>query len=324
MNNGFRKAICMIVAAVTMFACAACGGDKPTGGDIGNGGDESVAVNCLKDRKYENGFNLHGLNSQTDAGVVKVIDYGTGSSPDWRICQWWSKFNLKDGTETLANDKYSLTDRSKTLEVNRKYGSITLGVDGSEEFASFNATPPQEWPHLLLEQVLDEPVSIADAESITASLDFTLTKNDNLRGGSVGCQAQFAWFIYIRDTNPASEGYGNFLWFGLNIFDSTKLYAPKMTQQDTAGGLGNYIYALGAADFMENRVKVNENNRFSVDILPHIEEALAKAQESGFMLGTSVDDCSIGGMNIGWEVFDRWDESVTIFDMDIVKTVKGE
>ena len=71
-------------------------------------------------------------------------------------------------------------------------------------------------------------------------------------------------------------------------------------------------------------MKVNENNRFSVDILPHIEEALAKAQESGFMLGTSVDDCSIGGMNIGWEVFDRWDESVTIFDMDIVKTVKGE
>gem|GEM_PF-6785702 len=25
MNNGFKKAICMIVAAVTMFACAACG-----------------------------------------------------------------------------------------------------------------------------------------------------------------------------------------------------------------------------------------------------------------------------------------------------------
>ena len=53
MNNGFKKAICMIVAAVTMFACAACGGDKPTGGDIGNGGDEPVAVSCLKDRKYE-------------------------------------------------------------------------------------------------------------------------------------------------------------------------------------------------------------------------------------------------------------------------------
>ena len=66
MNNGFKKAICMIVAAVTMFACAACGGDKPPGDD-GNGGDEPVAVSCLKDRKYENGFNLHGLNSQTDA-----------------------------------------------------------------------------------------------------------------------------------------------------------------------------------------------------------------------------------------------------------------
>ena len=40
------------------------------------------------------------------------------------------------------------------------------------------------------------------------------------------------------------------------------------------------------------------------------------------MTGTTVEDCSITGTNIGWEVFDRWDESITIFNMAIDKTVK--
>ena len=73
---------------------------------------------------------------------------------------------------------------------------------------------------------------------------------------------------------------------------------------------------------MEKRVKTNVNNRFSVDILPQIKIALETAQSKGFMTGTAVEDCSVTGTNIGWEVFDRWDESITIFNMAIDKTVK--
>ena len=54
-----------------------------------------------------------------------------------------------------------------------------------------------------------------------------------------------------------------------------------------AGGPGNYIYALGAADFMSERVKVNKNIRFTIDILPHVGDALKKAQSEGFMVGTT-------------------------------------
>lgn len=283
--------------------------------------EKKQTVSLLTDKSFEKGFNLLGLDSVTDAGIAKTIDYGTQSTPVWNMGQWWSKYNLKDGEEKITQDAYSLKDTSKTIEVNRKYGSLTLGLDGSKEFDSYNTVAPSKWPHLLIEQAIPS-TSINEATKLEASLDFTLTVNEDKRDSNgLGFQAQFAWYIYIMDTNPESSGYGNFLWFGLNIFDSTKVYAAKSMQQDMAGGPGNYIYALGAADYMTERVKTNKNIRFTVDILPHIKSALEKAQSEGFMQGTTLADVSVTGMNIGWEIFDRWDESVTIFDMDIVKEI---
>ena len=325
MKGIWKRLLVCATALVLSFSFVGCGGgtESSTDGSTGasTGGDEKQTVSLLTDGNFEKGFKLRGLDSSTDSGVVKTIDYGTGGTPTWTMAQWWSKYNLKDGEENITENVYSLKDESKTVEVNRKYGSITLGLDGSKEFDTYNIVPPSKWPHLLIEQSISG-ASLADAEKVEASLDFTLTVNEDKReSDGVGSQAQFAWFIYIVDTNPESEGYGNFLWFGLNIFDSTKLYAPKSTQQDMAGGPGNYIYALGAADYMTERVKTNKNIRFTVDILPHITKALTKAQSEGFMTGTTFDDCSVTGMNIGWEVFDRWNESITIFDIDIVKTV---
>ena len=322
----FKRIITLIAVALMLFSLSCCGGT--TGSkeiepekEIESVQGQKENVSILNDGNFSNGFNLRGLDSSTDSGTCKVINYGTDSTPQWSMAQWWSKHNLKDGEEIIENDRYSLKDESKSVEVNRKYGTITLGLDGSKEFDTYNVIPPSKWPHLLIEQSISG-AQVKDAEKIEAKLDFTLTVNEDLReSNGVGSQAQFAWFIYIQDTNPESEGYGNFLWFGLNIFDSTKVYAPKTNQQDMAGGPGNYIYTLGAADIMTERVKVNKNIRFTVDILPHIKEALEKAQSDGFMLGTSVSDCSVTGTNIGWEVFDRWNESITIFDIDIVKTV---
>ena len=42
------------------------------------------------------------------------------------------------------------------------------------------------------------------------------------------------------------------------------------------------------------------------------------------MINTKFEDLAITGMNIGWEIFDRWDERVAIFDISIEKTTKGE
>ena len=328
-----KKFLTWLICLVLVCFCFACkAGDSssvtsPDGstGDSSSGSDgttDEIIVNCLIDADFELGFNLRGLDSVTDSGVVKSVKF-TDEEPVWTVAQWWSGHNLKDGEEVLSDTDYSLKNAAKSVEIKRKNHSVTLGINGSEEFDTFNAVSPSKWPHLLLEQKIAD-VPLADALKLEVKLDFTLTKNEDKRDADgKGFQSQFAWYIYIVDKNPESEGFGNFLWFGLNIFDSTKTYAPATAQQDTAGGLGNFIYTLGAKDFMEKRVKTNVNNGFSFDILPSVKSALEIAQSKGFMAGTTVEDCAVTGTNIGWEVFDRWDESIIIFDIAIDKTVKG-
>ena len=62
---------------------------------------------------------------------------------------------------------------------------------------------------------------------------------------------------------------------------------------------------------------VGKTTQIDFDILPYVQNALTAAQEKGFMPGTTLQDVAITGTNIGWEVFDRWNVSITINDIGI-------
>ena len=311
-------ALCLLLSFSTAALSACEGGGGSSSGEQ----DENLIVTeLLSDGGYKKGFYLRGVDPVSDSQPIKTVKFGE-EDVVWGIDQWWSKYNLKNGSESLTETKYSLSDSSRTVEIDRENGVITLALNGAEEFDSANSEAPVKWPHLLLEQAIPDSF-ISDAEKIEAKLNFTIVKSDDYRGGS-GLQAQFAWFIYLMNRNTESSGFGEFTYFGLNLFDSTKLYAPASYRQDTATGAGSFIYALGADEFMQKRVKVGTNCGFTFDILPEVKKCLTLAQSKGFMLNTKFEDLAITGMNIGWEIFDRWDESVAIFDISIEKTTKGE
>ncbi|MBQ7163832.1 MAG: hypothetical protein IJU84_10325 [Clostridia bacterium] len=314
-----KSKISVVLGAFLILLSASCGAGKAseTSSITSENEEKYRTVQFLQDGRFAKGFNLRGLNSVEDNEVCKVITYGKSSYPVWQLAQWWSNYNLKDGTESFENGVYSIKDTSKEVSVDTDKGTVTLALDGSEEFESCNLTPPSMWPHLLIEQTAEGEYWLKDADEVNVSLRFTVNKSVNLRGGNEGCHAQFAWFIYVVDRNPDSMGYGNFLWFGLNLFDSTKIYTQNTAQQDTAGGPGNFIYSLGSQTLFENRVRVGESAALSINLKDHVAAALETAQANGFMEGTTADDCLISGMNLGWEVFDRFDVSVTIEEIGI-------
>ena len=327
MKKSLLAALSLILALLLCLAAACSGGNSNSSSDSSSdGGADNTepgngVIHCLKDVGLHNGFLLLGMHPVNDTAVKKTVKF-SDEEPTWSICQWWSKHNLATGEETDDGKQYLLKNQGKTLGINCEKVGVTLEVSGSNEFENYNEQAPVEWPHLLVHGAT-EPISLCDAEKIDASLYFTLTKSEDKRNSDgKGFQAQFAWFIYVKDVNPESAGYNNFLYFGLNIFDSTKVYAPASAQQDIANGPGSFIYALGANQFMQKRVKINVNNSFTYDILPEIKNSISVAQSNGFMQGSSFEDLAIIGINIGWEVFDRWDVSVTIYDMAIDKTVR--
>jgi hypothetical protein len=293
--------------------------EESPGGQENQDSQGGGARQVLRDRSFQKGFNLLGLNSAVDgATVYKKIRYGSVvGAPQWQLAQWRSKYDLKYGQESSTVGRYALKDQSKTFAVDLSAYDLTLGVDAEYEFASANLAAPASWPHLLIEQTADDGYWLGLARSVNAKVRFTIDKAEDKRGTNEGFHAQFAWFVYIVDKNTESPGYGNFLWFGLNIYDSTKEFAGRHASQDLAGGPGNFIYSVGAEEFMDGAIETGREYAVDFDILPRIKEALPLAQSRGFMTGSNFNDLRITGTNIGWEVFDRWNVAVTIHELGI-------
>ncbi len=281
--------------------------------------EDRLGTNILQDSDFENGFCILGMDSLIDGTTVyKTVQFGE-NTPVWRVGQWWSAYNIKDGVESNTEGAYSLADPHKSLTLDKTTHALTLALDASRDIAQSSTTPPAKWPHFLLEQSIDQGVCpLKGAESVTAKLAFTVHECEDLRNAD-GLHGQFSWFIYIVDTNPASEGYRNFLWFGINLYCPPNQHSFSYSSQDMANGPGNFIYSLSSQSVFRRPVQVGIQKSFELDILPIVEEALTVAQSRGFMVGTTVDDCSITGMNLGWEMFDRWNVRVSIDDIGIYR-----
>lgn len=276
--------------------------------------EEYLGVNLLKDPTFQNGFQIINT-AENGGGVAKVLPGRDGSTDkaSWMLVQWWNNHLLQNGVETVTDTTYSVVDGSKDVLIDWERGMVSLGLDASKELDGGPAG--QEWPHLGIEQIL-EPVPLKDMESMTVTMDFNIVESEARRPGSL-IHAQFSWCLYLADLNPESEGYGNFIWFGLSIFNSNTISTSLYHAQDTAGGPGNYIYTLGSSSFLDKRLWPGHMSQINCDMLPFVEAALKMAQEDGFMLGTEVDDLYLTGTSLGWEIFDCWDETVTVENIGI-------
>ncbi len=288
---------------------------------------ERLGMNMLQDPNFTYGFEILGMDSVIDGTTVyKTVKLGE-EQPVWQVGQWWAKYDIKDGAEENTDARYALSDGHKSLVINKSTHGVKLSLDASQDIAQSSTTPPAKWPHFLLQQTIAD-CPLKGAESVTAKLAFTVEKAEDKRNGD-GLHTQFSWFIYIVDTNPESEGYHNFLWFGLNLYCPPNRTTFSYSSQDMANGPGNFIYSLSSTDiagkaselsgYTRGAVTLGEQASFELDLLPIVAEALAVAQSRGFMMGTTAEDCSITGMNIGYEIFDRWDVSISIDDIGIYR-----
>ena len=334
MKNFLKRCIALILVLLFLTMTVGCSGGSGNG-DEDNEKPTVQTKNVLSDPDFSTGFVMHGTGYDEDGNVnpaerevKKVIKFGE-KEPAWKIAQWYSRNRLHDGEETIDDSTYTIADTSKSIVLDRNTGSITLSLNAGEEFDGVQTSVGAFWPHLLIEQTVD-PVRFADCNTLEASLSFRLNRSlDHAADfGAVkpNFQAQFAWFIYVVNSNQDSEGFGEFLWFGFNLYDPTKLYAQQVAMQDFAGGNpGNYIFAMGASDCIgTERVRVGKQVDMKVDLFEAVQKGLDVAHKAGFMTKTTLQDCSVTGMNIGFEIFDVWDLSATIFDIGINYTEKAE
>ena len=276
---------------------------------------------ALSDLKFSKGFVLTG---PTHASPTRSETFGQKDvKPEWRLPQWTSK-GLLDRVQ-VDNDTVKMTDDYKSVTLHRKTGAINLTADTLKEYDTPRTSGAQPWVHLLLElSPFPKPIKVNEAAEIWAEVEFELTrytdhgKNDPKLKNDPGLHAaQLSWFLYLKNTNPESKGFHDFVWFGLSMWDSRHEFVPDFAAQDFAMPNGSFIRSLGTKRFFDKPVKIGERVTIRYNIVDALQETLEIAHKNGFVVNTTIDDVVLDGTNIGWEIPGNYDVGATLHKMSV-------
>lgn len=288
-------------------------------------GYDSKQLFC--DPHFFDGFTV--VSQRTDgAQQIKLGDFTYSDSekaPSWTVAQWNSGPCLYE--DRKESDRYTLTDGvTKTVRYDPSDRSVSLRLNAANVYNG-EAAGDGAWPHLLLEQSPmcdyealgeeDKRFYNCSVDRMVMSVDIRLSDFvDTLNKDGINA-VQFLAYIYLRGVDS-----DDFIWFGINLFDD-RGYQGTMWQQDTVGGL--MIYCLSTEDtyrcekrslFRNGKPYISDDwVHVEVDLTPHIDEALEKANEDN-IFGKTVtkEDFFVGGTNIGFEIHGNYDCTVDIKD----------
>lgn len=284
----------------------------------------------LGDNNFENGFYVLSQQAVNNASVkLGEFKYSDSTySPSWMIAQWNSGPCL--WAEKAESDKYTITDgKTKWVTYNPVDNSVSMRLNAANVY---NGAPAgeTEWPHLLLEQspirdysvMTDEEKAFysCDSDHLVMSLDIKLSEFIDTTNADGINAVQYLAYFYMS----AVDG-SNFIWFGVNLFDS-RGYQDTYWAPDSVGGL--MIYSLSTKDTYGLNCKSLYRNgkpyvsdewvHIEIDLAPHIDKLINEANESGvYPEKISADDFYISGTNIGFETHGNYDCTVEIKDFNL-------
>ncbi len=271
-----------------------------------------------------------------DGSENKTIAFGSSvANPSWTFAQWHSKYDLRSYETLKYTQKGAALEVSshgakgsdgvyipaKILKVDTVNPSIYMELNAELEFDK-----PKEdgegWPHTLLSQDFSGSlVHVSEQSEIKAQMDYSVTKFvDRMNGQADAAKhcAQLVWYVTLQNRNPESDGYGQYIWFGFNLWDNR--YSGAVCPEYAAQDLGKedatkaFIYQPSSTVFFEKKRMpiVGEQAKIEFDLLPTAKSAFDLAKQRGYLPQTAWEDIYIGSMNFGWEVTGIYNVGVQI------------
>ena len=267
-------------------------------------------IELLKDANFKNGVNLLAPDLNKKVVVAKLQNQNCKQNPDWFLAQWHSKFSLSNAPRiNLPDGETKFSNQTKTIifgNEESKNADIVLGVDSRYEFGKKIRKKGEPWPHLLLNRDDIEIIPFKNIDKVQMHLEAKLLKNKRFNhkeyDSGIHC-AQFLLTLIIKDQNKSSDGYGDFIWFNVQIFDDRHRFSQIYSSQDMAVPSGKFIYGPSTKSFTDKSSHDGNWVTFSKDLMPFFKKALKVAHERGFLKNsTNDDDFAISSFILGWEV----------------------
>lgn len=247
---------------------------------------------------------------------------GATQPPVWSLAQWTSRHTIA-GAEprVLPSGAVEWSNAAKAIRIGppgSDDADLTLAVNTSAEYSHIRArTDP--WVHLLVQQRFSEQPAVSALDSLWVRLTVRLLRcqlNDVPGYNPRIHAAQFVLYLTVQNLNRASEGYGDFLYFGVPLYDNR---FPEGTPRFTAPDqVGKFIFNPGSAEYLAKTPHGGDWVSVNRDVLPLVLQGLQTAWERGFLLHSKdLADYHIAGMNMGWEVPGPFDVALQVRDFSV-------
>jgi hypothetical protein len=285
----------------------------------------------IRDPRFERGFILLSNSPGKKRPYPTLAGSVEGQKPVWELAQWGSKHPLPVAPpQRLQGGVLQFTNAAKIITLGRPGSEavdVALAVIGSVEYGNRARQNGEPWPHLLLQQKINQPPSLAELRDARLRVEVRLLKSRKFEmdGYSPGLHAaQFQIFFAVKNCNRQSSGFGQYLWFGVPLYDDRHRFTEAYAAQD-AGKLdatGMFIFMPASDAFSARSAHDGEWIAVDKDILPLIREGLKTAWARGFLKESrSLADYCISGMNMGWEVTGIFDVEMQFRNLSLLAAV---
>ena len=323
---------------------------KPS--NLGSSSEEEIEImyeehSVLSDTDYDTGFVIFGLSPEKDGLDPKGFfpaEKDDGRRPLWQIAQWYAGYSLADPEfskqETISPGVYQIKSPSMNFILDSNENLFTFNVETSKIYKKPRVAD-EGWTHLLISQNFSQEgewTKASTLDKLIVSMDTKLTKFEDHLGDDFNASvhaAQFLMFIVTANSNPESPDYGKYIWFGIGMFDNRNEISSGGAMWDK--GTQAMMYGLSTEDilvgdyhyFENDEVKAGEDTpwvSYEVDVLRHLEAALAVTQYKGYLLKTTMDDLSFTAFNLGWEIPGTYDVEMLLrnFKMTAMRKIDTE
>lgn len=317
----YRSIIAWFTASLTLVAPVSSAGPEP---------GAPATRELIRDPHFECGCILYEPKMGRHVAYGAIAGVARREKPVWGLAQWSSReklpttppLTLPSGAVRFANEAKAVTlGPPGTAEAD-----IALAVNGGFEYAGHVRKKGEPWVHLLLEQRFERPPSVASLSR--ANLHIAARLKHFLRREMPGYSPQvhaatIQIFFTLQNRNRQSAGYGQYLWFGVPLYDDRRRI-PKSYQAKDAGkedATGMFIYTVAGGEFTTQSQHDREWVTIDRDLLPFMRAGLTTAWERGFLKDSqSLADYRISGMNLGWEVTGIFDVEMQLRDLSLIVT----
>ncbi len=265
----------------------------------------------IRDPGFQRGFILldPAPGKRVALGVLPGLVPDTKTGAVWDLAQWSSKETLRlesrqrwfGGALRYANGFKSVTLGMPGTEE----ASVSLRVNAEAEYGGRARKSGEPWVHLLAQQEIEKPPALSELSAARLRIEVRLRSAQRIETPDYSRDlhaAQFQLFFSVQNLNRASPGYGQYLWFGVPLYDDRHRVAPAHQAPDT-GGTQMFIYTPAGSVFSRQSAHDKKWLTVDADVLPLLRRGLETAWQRGFLKDSqSLADYRIASLNLGWEV----------------------